>query len=79
MHGGAAPGGELLLTDPSLLPQQGLQAQYRAPRSPDAGASYYRQDLPPGLGSYQVKPHTLRHLGMGFEHLAVQLRMLEQI
>ena len=54
MHGGSAAGGELLLTDPSLLPQRGLHApQPPAPCSPDAG-SYYRHDLPPGLGAYQV-------------------------
>ncbi len=64
IHSSAAPAGELLLTDPSLLPQRSLQAQFCAPRSPDAG-SYYRQDLPGGLGAYQVRPYPLRQLGMG--------------
>ena len=53
MHSGAAAGGELLLTDPSLLPRQSPHAQARAPSSPDA-RSYYEHGLPPGLGAYQV-------------------------
>ena len=78
MHGGAAPGGELLLTDPSLLPQRGLQAQFRAPRSPDAAGSYYRQDLPPGLRAYQVPSLLLRRLGTILYNPTVRLRIFEQ-
>ena len=73
MHSGATPGGELLLTDPSLLPQQSPQAQFRAPRSQDAAGSYYQHDLPPSLGLYQVPQHPLRQLGVGFVCLTVCL------
>lgn len=50
MHSGGAASGELLLSDPSLLPPQ---AQLRRLRNPDP-ASRYGQNLHSVLGAYQV-------------------------